>query len=321
MFRNIALCLFVAVGSAPGTAPAQAASTPPVKILVPVPPGGSSDLVARVIAPSLSRAFNRPFVVENKSGASGRIAAESLVRSKPDGTTLLLTPIAVPVLAPLLYPQLGFDPSRDFAPIAQVATYEFALAVRADHPAADARDLVAWIRAHPRKANFGTSGQGSMPQLIGVLFGQSSSMTWEHIPYRGIGQVEEQVLSGDLELAISAVSDLLEMHRAGRLRILATTGRARSTQLPTVPTLAEQGFAIEAQGWTALFAPAGTPQATIDAMSAAVATALNTQEVRRALILLGVQPTGTTPRQLAAIVNADKVRWAPIVKASGFRPE
>ena len=324
MQRRALLCLIgagavsaYAVAMADGGMPSRA----PMKVIVPVAPGGTSDLVARALAAQLAKSLGQAVIVENKPGATGQIAVGVLRQAKPDGTTLLLAPIALPVLTPLLNPRLPYDASRVLVPVAQVATYSFALAVRADHPAKDMQQVVAWVRANPQRSDFGTAAAGSVPHFIGVLIANATGIKWQHVAYRGVGDAQKEVLNGDLAAAIGATSDLIALHQAGKLRIIATSGATRAPLLESVPTFQEQGIAIEATGWTALFAPEGTPRAVIDAVSAATIHALQSPEVRANFRALGIEPTGTTPDALAAIIEADKRRWAPVVRTSGLVPE
>ena len=228
----------------------------------PVAAGGTSDIAARLIADGIKDAIGQPVIVENRPGATGRIAAEALKSAAPDGATLMLAPIAVTVLAPLVLEPLGYDPVKDFAPVAQVGRYEFALAVRPDHPARTVPELIAWARANPAQATFGTAGAGSVPHLLGVMLSRATGTELVHVPYRGLAQVEGELMGGQIAAAISALSDLSELHRNGRIRIIATSGAKRSSLLPSVPTFGEQGFAaIEAVGWNAVYAPAQNAEA------------------------------------------------------------
>ena len=319
------LCLLLSgavVAVAPPGAHAQIKAKPPLRILVPLPAGGTSDVVARLIADRLRDSAAQPVVVENKAGASGRIAADALKSAAPDGTTLLLAPIAVPVIGPLVFKNLNYDPAKDFAPVAQVATYEFALAVAANHPARTVPEFIAWANAHPAQANFGTPGAGSLPHFLGVMIGQVAGIELVHVAYKGAGLLATELMSGQIAAGISALSDLIALHRAGKLRILATSGAERSPLLPAVPTFRQQGYpAVEAVGWHGVYAPSGTPRPVIDQLSTAIVRALQTPELRERLLNLGIEPTGTTPEALAAIMAADTARWGPIIKAAGFAVE
>jgi tripartite-type tricarboxylate transporter receptor subunit TctC len=308
--------------AAPLDARAQGLVKGPVKLLVPVAAGGTSDVAARLLADHIRDAVGQPVHVENRTGATGRIAAEALKHAAPDGTTFLVAPIVVTVLAPLVFKQLNYDPGRDFAPVAQIASYQYVLVVPSDHPARTVPEFVAWARANPKQANFGTPGAGSVPHFAGVMIAQATGVALEHVPYKSLTPLLADVVGGQIASGISVIPDVIELARAGRLRIIATSGAGRSPLLPAVPTFREQGFAaIEVVGWTAVYAPARTPKAVIDQVSGAVARGLRTPEVRQKLVALGVEPTGTTPEALAAIIAADTARWAAIVRASGFTGE
>jgi len=303
----------------PSVAHAQAPIKGPIRILVGFAAGGTTDVAARLMADRIKDAFGQPVVVENKAGAGGRIAAEALKSAAPDGATLLLAPIAVPVLAPLVFKQLGYDPAKDFAPVAQVANYQFGFAVSADHSARTLPEFVAWARVHPMQANFGTPGAGTLPHFFGVMIGQATGISMGHVAYKGIAPLASDLAGGQIPAGISALSDLIELHRGGRLRIIATSGARRSPLLPAVPTFREQGFpAIEGTGWIGFYAPAKTPKPVIDHWSTVIVKVVQTPEMTERLIHLGLEPTGTTPEELAAIMAADTARWRPIIKASGF---
>lgn len=308
-----------AAGIAIPEAHAQATFARPVRFLVPVAAGGTTDLTARLIADGVRESIGQPVVVENRPGATGRIAAEALKHAAADGTAFLLAPIVVSVLAPLVFHDLGYDPSKDFAPVAQVSRYPFGLAVRPDHPARTVPEFVAWAKANPPQARFGTAGSGSVPHLLGVMVGRATGVDLVHVSYSSIAQVESELIGGQIPAAISAFADFLALERAGKLRVIATSGTGRSPRLPAVPTFVEQGFpAVVAVGWNAVYAPAGTPKPLIDRLSVVIARTLRTPAIREKLLDLGVEPTGTTPEELAAIIAADTAHWAPIVRAAGF---
>ena len=311
--------LALAFAIAPAVAQNQSEREPPLRIVVTVPAGAISDRVARLLAESLQSSGSRPVIVENKVGAGGRIAVDVLRRSAPDGSTVLLVPIIVPVIAPLVFKDLNYDPRRDMAPVSQVATYQLALAVAADHPARTLREFVAWSKTNSRQATFGTPAAGSLAHFLGVALGREAGIELVHVPYQGAGQLEIDLIGGEVASGIAALSDLAPQHRAGRIRILATSGVERSKLLPAVPTFREQGFeTVEATGWHAVYAPAATPVQVIDRLSGAIVAALESPELRAKLVALGVEPTGTTPEQLASIMAADTAHWAPIIKAAGF---
>jgi tripartite-type tricarboxylate transporter receptor subunit TctC len=307
----------IALGSATGTA--QDLGKPPLRILVGFTAGGTTDQAARLLASELKDSLGRTIIVENKPGASGRIAALALKNAAPDASTIMLAPMVVTVLAPLVWSQLYYDPGRDFAPVAHVADYAMALAVNVDNPARNLSEFVAWAKAFPGQANYGVSAIGSIPHLFGVMVGQATGMQWVAVPYRGNAPLAADLLGGQIPAGIDALSNLIAFHRAGDIRIIATSGARRSTLLPEVPTFREQGFAkIEGTGWIAMYAPTGTPQAAIDEISAAINDALRAPQVREQLIHLGYEPTPTNADELKAIAAAETARWRPIIKAVGF---
>jgi len=301
---------------------AQNRAQQPLRMLVPVPAGGTSDLVARLIADRLREDLGRPVVVENKPGATGRVAIAAFKNAAPDGTTLLFAPIALPVIGPLVFKAPGYEPAKDWAPVGQVARYEFAFAVAADHPARTVPEFVAWAKVNLARASVGNPGAGSLPHFLGAMIGRVAAIELVHVAYKGVAPLEAELMSGQIAAGISASSDLIPLHRAAKLRILATSGAERSPLLPAVPTFREQGYpSIEAVGWHGVYAPTGTPQVLIDRLSSAIVAALQTPELREKFTALGLEPTGTSPQALAAIMAADTARWAPIIKASGFTLE
>lgn len=318
--RFVSLLISASFAAAvPAAAQTLAPIRGPVRILVGFTPGGPTDLAARSMADRLGDAVGQPVVVENRAGAGGRIAAEALKSAAPDGSTLLLVPIVVPVLAPLVFKQLGYDPAKDFAPVAHVANYQSAFAVSANHPAGTVPEFVAWAKSHGARANFGTPAAGGLQHFFGLMVAKASGIDLVPVTYKGGVPLALDLASGQIPAGISTVSDLLELHRAGRIRIIATSGAKRSPLLPAVPTFREQGFpAIEGDGWIAFYAPAKTPKPVIELWSKVIVKAVRTPEVAERLTHLGLEPTGTTPEELAAIMAADTARWAPIIRASGF---
>lgn len=305
--------------------PAALCQTPikgPIRIIVPVGAGSTSDVSARLIAEKLTESLGQSFIVEDKPGGSGMLAAERLKNATPDGTTLLLAPIAVPVLVPLVFKHVTFDPVADFAPVAQVSRFAYAFAVRADHPARTLSEFVVWAKSHPGQASFATNGVGSIPHFLGVTLNRAAGIEMVHVPYTTFATLDADLLGGQVTASVDALPNMIALQRAGKIRVLATTGAERSSLLPAVPTFKEQGFpSIEAVGWNGIFAPAGTPSPVMERLSAAVGEALRLPEIRQKLADLGLEAAGTTPEELAAIMAADTVHWAAIVKASGFTAE
>jgi len=317
----LALCgaLFACALGPPASA--QDAPRGPVRIIVGFAPGGSSDLAARIIADKLKDALGVPVVVDNKAGAGGRIAAEALKNAAPDGNTLLLTPIVVPVLAPLLFKNLPYDANRDFAPVMHVANYQLALSAGSAPPAKSLAELTDWLKANPTKASFGSPAPGSLPHFFGLMVGKSIGIDIQHVAYKGGAPLHTDLIGGQIPIAIDALSDCIEQHRGGRLRIVATSGSNRSPLLPDVPTFKELGYPIEGNGWTAIYAPANTPKPVIDRLNRALKDVLAQGEAKAKLTNLGFEITATSPEELAAIMRADTAKWGPIIQGSGFKAE
>jgi len=294
----------------------------PVKLLVGFAPGGSADIAARLIADRMKDELKQPVVVENRPGAGGRIVAEAVKNSPADGSVLMLTPIVVPVLAPMVFTKLNYDPIADFAPVAQVGNFQFALSVNASHPAKNMKELIAWYKANPTQANFGSPAPGSLPHFFGVMISNSAGLELTHVPYNGGGPMMNALMGDQLTAAIDTLAEQVELHRTGRVRILASTGTARSPLLPEVPTFGEAGLSgVEGTAWFAVYAPAKIPEATVRQLNAAINKALAAPELRERFTKLGLEPTGGTPADLTARMAQDTARWAPIVKASGFRAD
>jgi tripartite-type tricarboxylate transporter receptor subunit TctC len=318
LLSPLALILCALLGA---SAYAQDTARPPAKILLAFE-GGSGRPMAFRLAEQTSVMLRRPIIVEEKPGATGRVGALALKNAPPDGATVAYLPIAVPVLAPLTYKDVHYDPIHDFVPVSQIATYDLAFAVPVSHPAKTMADYFAWLKTHPTQAFYGTGAAGALPHFLGVMLARASGVELTHVAYKGFAPMSTDLMAGTIPAGISVVSDLIELHRAGRVRIIATSGTKRVPQLPDIPTFIEQGYpTVQASGWAGVFAPAGTPKAVIDEWSAALVTATHSNETQQMLLEMGVEPTGTTPEAFAAILAADIARWAPIVKASGFHAD
>jgi tripartite-type tricarboxylate transporter receptor subunit TctC len=312
--------LFTIVGLA--FAASAGAQDRPIRILVGFPPGGESDLIARLVAERMRLSLGAPVIVENKPGASGMLAAEALKSAAPDGKTLMISPIAVTVFAPLTHARLRYDPIKDFAPVSLAANFQMALATGPGSPAKTLHDYIAWVRANPARATYGVPLAGGPTHFFGVMLARATDVNLAVVPYKGSAQFVNDLVGGQVPAGITVVSQLLKHHQAGTVRMLATSGSERSPMAPDVPTFKELGFAgIEGTGWQAFHTSAGTPRATIDRLSAAIASAIQTPEVREGLLALGLEPVGSTPDVLANRMLEDTAKWAPIVKASGFRAD
>jgi tripartite-type tricarboxylate transporter receptor subunit TctC len=250
------------------------------------------------------------------------LAAEALKLAAPDGRTLMIAPIAVTVFAPLTHARARFDPQRDFAPVSLAVNFQMAIAAGPASPAATLQEHLAWARTAPVRATYGVPIAGGPTHFIGVMLARSSGTPLVAVPYQGAAPLTNDLLGGQVPAAVTALSQVVPHHRNGALRVLATTGAKRSPLAPDVPTFTELGFGmLERGGWQAFHTTAGTPQATVERLAAAVAQALRAPEVVERLQALGLEPVGSTPDELAARIAEDTARWAPVVKASGFRAD
>jgi tripartite-type tricarboxylate transporter receptor subunit TctC len=299
---------------------AAGAQERPVRILVGFPAGGESDVIARLLVDRMKTSLDAPVIVENKPGAGGILAAELLKNALPDGRTLMISPIAVTVFAPLTHAKLRYEPTKDFAPVSLAANFQMALAVGPGSPAKTLHEYIAWARANPANATYGVPIAGGPTHFFGVMLARATGVDLTVVPYKGSAPFVSDLVGGQVPAGITALSQLLKHHEAGKLRILAASGPQRSSIAPDVPTFVELGFAaIEGTGWQAFHTRAGTPRETIDRLSAAIASAIKSREISARLLALGLEPVGSTPDELASRAAEDTARWAPIVRASGFR--
>jgi tripartite-type tricarboxylate transporter receptor subunit TctC len=294
---------------------------PPIRIVFPFAAGGSGDAVARLIADKMHAALNRNVIVENRTGADGRIGVRDVKDAAPDGDTLLLTPIAPMSVYPHVYAKLDYDPINDFAAITQVGIFDFGIAVGPQLGVKTLKELVDWAKAHASDANFAVPGAGTLPHFLGVLLGRAAQIDLRDVPYRGSAAGVADVIAGHIPIIITTTSDLIQMQQAGRIDVLATSGKARSPFLPEVPSFRESGYDLVATGWYGMFAPAKTPPDVVDRLNKAIVAAVRAPDVSQRMLAFGLQPTGTTAAQFANIVQDDSQMWAPAVQASGFKPE
>ena len=293
----------------------------PIRIVIPYPAGGVGDATARMIAESMRTSLKRPVIVENKAGAAGRLGVQAVKEAPADGSVLLFTPIAPMAVFPHVYEKLGYDPVADFAPISQVATFDLAVAVGANVPAKTLEELVAWLKADPGQATFGSPAAGSLPHFFAILFARTANIDLRHVAYKGNPQAITDLMGGHLPIFFTSTQDLVEPHKAGRIRVLATSGAQRSIVLPEVPTFAEAGYRIRGEGWYGIYAPAKTPAEVVARLNEAVVAAMRAPELRSRLMAVGLQPTGTSSSELAKVQKADSDLWGPVIKASGFKPD
>ena len=309
-----------------GLQSAHAQALEQVKIVNGFPAGGSADVTSRRIGEKLggSAYSKNAAVVENKTGAAGRIAVETVKNSAPDGATLLLTPYSMMAIYPHIYKQLSYDPVKDFEPVAMASLLTHGLAVGPLVPASvkTVKDFLAWAKANPNDANFGSPAAGSTPHFLGVMLEMASGVNLKHIPYRGSIPGITDVIGGQLAAMVTPHGDFLPNHRAGKLRIIATSGKTRSPFVPDVPTFAEQGFPdLVVEEWFGFFAPARTPATVIANANAAINAALKEKTVIDSLALSGLVPLGGSAADMAKSLKSYTDYWGPIVKKIGFTAE
>lgn len=294
----------------------------PLRLVVPFPPGGPTDLVARPLAQRLGEALARPMVVENRGGAGGNLGAEAVARSTPDGTTLLLSNVGVLAVNAALHRSLPFDPVRDFTPIALVAGAPVALVVRPHLPARTLRDFIAWTKAQAQPVPYGTAGPGSPGHLTGEVFRSVTGAALVHVPYRGSAPAVQDALAGNIPAVFDPVQSPLAQVQAGRLRALAVAGSARSAALTEVPTMAEAGApGIEMTAWWAVVAPAGTPALVVTRLAEEIARIHASAEWRQGLDRQGISPLHRGPDEMPAFLAAERRLWGAAVRTSGATAE
>ncbi|MDO8906417.1 tripartite tricarboxylate transporter substrate binding protein [Hydrogenophaga sp.] len=319
----IALAAAVAV---PTAALAQANwPTKPVRIVVPFAPGGTTDILARVLAPELSKAFGQQFIVDNRGGAGGNIGADHVAKSQGDGYTLLMGTVGTHGINKALYANLSYDPQKDFAPITLVAGVPNVMVMNAARAKElginTVPDFIRYAKANPGKLNMASSGNGTSIHLAGELFKSKTGIFMTHIPYRGSGPAVRDLIGGTMDVMYDNLPSAMPHIQAGSLKAFAVTSDVRSQALPDVPTVAEAanlpGF--EASSWFGMLAPAGTPPEIVARLQTEIAKALKLPEINTRLQGLGAIPSGNTPQEFARLIDSEIAKWAPVVKAAGAK--
>ncbi|MGQ0512091.1 MAG: tripartite tricarboxylate transporter substrate-binding protein [Betaproteobacteria bacterium] len=291
-----------------------------VKFIVGFPAGAGLDAMTRLVADRMRAILGQPVIVENRPGAAGQIAMNALKAAAPDGLTLVMTPLVTVVTAPHVQ-KLAYDPFADFAPVAHTADFLFGFAVGPNVPAKTLAEFIALVKKEPRHGNYASAGAGSLPHFFSILFAQTAGINMTHIPYKGTAPALTDLVGGQISSFMGTASDLAAQHRAGKLRIVATSGAARARMVGDAPTFKELGFNIEGAGWYAAYAPAKTPKETVDRLAGAIVAAIKAPDIREKLEALGMEPTGLGPEDLARIHRMDFDKWGPVIKASGFKPD
>jgi len=319
IFRLIITAMLLASAAATH---AQTYPARTIRVLVPFPPGGSTDILARAMGQKLSEAWQQQVIIDNRPGAGGIIGTELGARAPRDGYTLMMGSGAPLTILPSLYEKLPYDAQKDFAPITGVATVPNVLALHPSVPAKTVKELIALARARRGTLTFSSNGAGAPGHLAGELFKSMTGVDMVHVPYKGSAPATTAVVSGEVAMTFTTTPPVFPHAKSGRMRIIAVTTSRRIAQLPDVPTVAESGLpGYEAVSWFGLVAPAGVPAAIIAKVNTDAVAILKTREMEERLTDQGAQPMPTTPDQLTAWIRSETVKWAKIVKLSGAKPD
>lgn len=311
--------LLVALGCTSSLSFAQSYPERPIRLVVPYAPGGTSDILARLIAAPLWNVVGQPVVADNRPGAGSNIGTEIVAKAAPDGYTLLM---ATPAISsnPTLYAKVNWDPVKSFAPITLVTEVPIVLVVHPALSAKSVRDVIALAKAQPGKLNFGSSGSGGIGHLVGELFKSTAGIDMTHVPYKGNGPALVDLMAGVLNLTFSDLAGASPFIKSGKLRPLAMTTARRSPLMPELPTMIESGVpGFQASSWFAVFAPANTPAPVINKLNADIVKVIGTPEMRERLSGLGFQVVGSKPDELATFLKAEIAKWSKVVRESGAK--
>ena len=310
-----ALCLLAAP-----LALAQAYPAKPVKLIVPFPPGGPTDIVGRFVASKLSEALGQQFVVENRAGAGGTVGSEVASQASADGYTLLYGSTSTLAMAPSLYRKLAYDPRKSFAPISLVSSGPMLVAVNASVPANTLAELIALAKDKPGSLNYASAGNATPPHLAAEMFKSMAGVNLVHVPYKGGGPALQAVTAGEVQILFEGLVTLLPQIKSGRLRALAISAAVRDPALPDVPTSAEAGLpAFQVNFWSGLVAPAGTPPEVVATLNAALRQVLAGGDAKATLTRFGLAPAGNTPPEFSRFIDSEILRWERVIQASGAK--
>jgi tripartite-type tricarboxylate transporter receptor subunit TctC len=302
------------------TAFAQAYPSKAIRVVVPFPPGGGTDIIAREVSQKVASTNGWTFVIDNKPGAGGNLGVDAVAKSPADGYTLVLGQTSNLAINPTLYSKLPYDPVKDLVPVTLAATAPLVIVVSASSPFKTLAELVAAAKAKPGQVNFASPGNGTVAHLTGEQFQKAAAIQFQHVPYKGANQALTDVISGTVDLYVSSVPSVIQQIRSGKLRALAVTSARRVDDLPQAPTVGESGYqGFDAITWFGFLAPAGTPKDVVARLNAEFNKALQQPDLRKRLGDEGADPAGGTPEQFAALIREDIVRWGKTVKESGAK--
>ncbi|WP_422096468.1 Bug family tripartite tricarboxylate transporter substrate binding protein [Variovorax sp.] len=305
------------------TATGAAAQQPldgPLRIVVGYAPGGATDRVARIVGDKLASKLGVPVIVDNKPGAGGRLAAQQVKVTPANQNVLMLANPAVMVVAPLVFKDNGYDAERDFVPVSHVNDYDFALAVSPTLPVRELNHLLAWMRANPQQANVGVPATGSLPHFFGLMVGEKAKVQTQVIGYRGSAPLLNDLIGGQVPIAVDTEDVVIPQHDGGKLRILAISGAKRSPFAPSVPTFKEAGLDLAASGWNTFFAPVTMPREKVERLATAIREVMQDPDTVRKFTDSKMTPVVSTQAQTAAMLKAYRLQWGPVVQKSGYQP-
>jgi tripartite-type tricarboxylate transporter receptor subunit TctC len=305
-----------------GPAQAQEAyPSKPVRLILPFPPGGSTDILGRVVAEQLSARLGQPVVTDNRGGAGGNVGAEAAARAAPDGYTLLFAATTL-AISPSLYAKLPYDPVKDLTPISLIATVPNVLITHPAVPARTLQEFIALARAKPGELNYGSGGSGTSNHLGGELFNMVAGVKLVHIPYKGVNLAMNDAMAGNIQLVVIGIPAAAPQIKAGKLRALAVLAPQRSPTLPEVPTVAEAGLPdFDVTTWYGLLAPAGTPRPIVARLNAEIVRVMNAPELKERLAAMAAEPRTTTPEEFAAYIGEEIAKWGDVVRKAGLRAD
>jgi len=298
---------------------AEALSQTTGRVILGFAPGGAVGIMTTMTADKLREAFGHPFIHDNRNGGEGMIAIDAVKAAAADGNTLLMSPIANICIYPHTYKKLAYDPVKDFIPVAMVGAYDIALVTGPGTPATSVATFIDWTKANPKQATFGTPGAGNIPHIYGLMFARAAGVALTNVPYKGSPPAVNDLMGGHIAAAVSTLGDFLAQDKAGRVRILAHSGRERTGLAPNVPTFAELGYkGLQGGGWYGLFAPAGTPAEMVNRINRIVVQGQQSADMSARMRDLALETQLGSPSEFAAIVRADYERWGEAIRAAGF---
>jgi tripartite-type tricarboxylate transporter receptor subunit TctC len=317
LFRAVVLA---AIASGATVLHAQSYPAKPIRIVVPYPPGGTSDILARLIGAKMTESWGQQVIVESRPGANGNIGAELVARSAPDGYVTMLGDIGTLAISPAIYPKLTFDPAKDFAPVTMVAYSPHILCVHPSVPVKTVKELVALAKSRPGKLNYAAASLGGAPHLAGIEFALRTGVSWEYIPYKGGAQAVAETVAGQSEVLFNGMLATYPHVKSGRLRLLAVSSGKRMSSIPDVPTVAESGLpGFETGSWQGVLAPPGTSRDIVAKLNGEIIRIVNAADMKEKLANQGAEVLTMTPEQFGDFIRKEKARWAKVVKDSGAK--